>query len=242
MGRFPIPSVWARGHVTFPSFGWHDPDPHRPFAARRRLHPFGRGGARRRGRRGGLAAPGHHGRALRAQHLLRPRPGEGAAARLRHAFRRAPDDRAGRSLPGRLRRGGGAVDLRASGGRAAPAPVAADDPRAGLQGGGGAEPGDAGGERGACAGAVRPPPGDDGQSGLRRAILPSLAAGEDRDAAADDRRERAGDRPAGGWRRDRHDGAAVPAGRGRCAGGRHRGVRGAGLPGGDRRAARGGVR
>ena len=54
----------------------------------------------------------------------------GAAAADAAALRRAPDDRARRPLPRRLRRGGGGPHLPAPGGGAAPAPFPPDHPRA----------------------------------------------------------------------------------------------------------------
>src|SRR5262249_6063906 len=70
----------------------------RPVDLVRRLRQARRGGARARRRRRRLDAYRRDGRALRAQHLDRPWRGQGTAPAHQEGVRRAPDDRALRSL------------------------------------------------------------------------------------------------------------------------------------------------
>ena len=87
----------------------------------------------------------------------------------RQAVRRPSDDLAGRQFPRRLCRGGGRHHHRPSRGRAAPPPHDPADQGAGQEGGRLAQSRDPGQDARLCARGNRPGPGDERQSGLRRA-------------------------------------------------------------------------
>ena len=80
--------------------------PDRTLDPGQRLRAAGRGGARGRRRRGRLAPSRRHGRPLRPQPHLRPRPRPRHPPAQRQVLRHPPDDLAGRSLSGALRQGG----------------------------------------------------------------------------------------------------------------------------------------
>ena len=85
-----------------------------------------------------------------------------------------------------------------------------------------AQPGDARQGARLCARGDRPRPGDERQSGLRRAELHRRPAQEDRGDQEADRRDRPGDRPRGGRRHRPGQCAARDRGRRRRARRRHR--------------------
>ena len=129
-----------------------------------------------------------------------------------------PDDRAGRSLSRRLRRGRLRHHHGACRGRAASRPLAAGDPRARQEGRRVAQSVDARKRHRVRARPARPRPADDRQSRLRR---PGLHPGRGRQDAArqgDDRRPP--DRHRDRRRRHARDGAAGGGRRRRRAGGR----------------------
>lgn len=179
----------GRRPVRFEPF--HDPSC--TLDSRRRLLQARRRDAGDRASRRRLDPSRRDGRAFRAQYQLRPGGGEGAAALDRQGLRRPPDDRPGRPLPRRLRRGRGRCDHRPCRGRSAYPPLAPDDPGPRQARGRGAEPRHAGLDDRTGARHGRSRAGDDGQSRLRRPEFYRFGAGNDRARQSDD-----------GWPRHRH--------------------------------------
>ena len=101
------------------------PAPDRTLDTRRRFRPARRGGTRGRCSRCRLDPCRRHGRPFRAQHLDRPRRGQGASPAHQEGARRAPHDRALRSLSRSLRQGRLRHHHRACGSEPARAPLAA---------------------------------------------------------------------------------------------------------------------
>ncbi|CAA9365850.1 MAG: Ribulose-phosphate 3-epimerase, partial [uncultured Microvirga sp.] len=211
---------------------------HRPLDPRRGFRQARRRGARgRRGRRR-LDPSRRHGRAFRAEHLLRP-GGRGRDPRLDpKTARRASHDRAGRPLSRGLRESGRRPHHGSCRGGAASAPFAAGDPRARQAGRRRDQPGHPG-ERGRAR--ARPRRSRALHERQPRLWRPDLHRGHLRQDPADPRHGgRACDRHRGGWRDHARDGAARGRGRRECARGGFCGVpgRSRGLCGRDRRLAR----
>ncbi|CAA9495704.1 MAG: Ribulose-phosphate 3-epimerase, partial [uncultured Sphingomonadaceae bacterium] len=206
----------------------------------RRLRAAGGRGARDRRSGRGLGPRRRDGRPLRPQPHHRPRRGARAAPAFGEAVRRPPDDRAGRPVPGSVRRSGRGRHHRPPGGRAASAP---DDPayrEPGQAGGCLPEPGDPDGGARLRAGGGRPRAGDERQPGLWRAGLhrrPAPQGGGGGRARFEDRqthrgrgrrRRRPGDRAPGdrrGGDRARRGHCRLP-GRARRLPRQHRGLAG----------------
>ena len=98
---------------------------------------------------------------------------------LEEGLRRAPDDRAGRSVPRRLRRGRRRHHHRARRGGPASRPLAAGNQGAGQEGRRGAQSIDARRRHRLRARPPRPHPADDGQPGFRRPELHSVGGRQD---------------------------------------------------------------
>ncbi len=175
----------------------------RAFHPLRQLRAAGRGSRCRAGRRRRHRALRRDGQPLRAEPDHRPAGVRGAAQAWREgAHRCAPDGEAGGSHHSGFRQGGRLDHQLPPGSQRACGSHHRADPRAGLPGRAGVQPGDAAALPGPHAGQARPGADHVGEPRLRRPEVHSRRAGQAARSAPAHRRQRPGGAAGGRWRRE----------------------------------------